>query len=69
MATDSMTIDEFEALHTWLSEQARWGEADRLGALNHITPAEIVAADGRGPSRSYGLAGVADRRSGDGGQP
>ncbi len=44
MATDSMTIDEFEALRTWLSEQARWGEADSLGALNHITPAEIVAA-------------------------
>ena len=44
MATDSMTIDEFEALRTWLSEQARWGQADRLGALNHITPAEIVAA-------------------------
>jgi kynurenine formamidase len=39
-----MTIDEFEALHAWLSEQARWGDADRLGALNHITPAEIVAA-------------------------
>jgi len=44
MTTGSMTIDEFEALHTWLSEQARWGEADRLGALNHITPAKIVAA-------------------------
>jgi kynurenine formamidase len=44
MATDSMTIDEFEALRTRLSEQARWGQADRLGALNHITPAEIVAA-------------------------
>ena len=44
MATDSMAIDEFEALRTWLSEQARWGQADRLGALNHITPAEIVAA-------------------------
>lgn len=44
MATGSMTIDEFEALRVWLSEQARWGEADRLGALNHITPAEIVAA-------------------------
>jgi kynurenine formamidase len=44
MATDSMTVDEFEALRTWLSDQARWGEADRRGALNHITPAKVVAA-------------------------
>ena len=44
MSSGSLSTDEFAALHTWLSEQARWGEADRLGALNHITPAEIVAA-------------------------
>jgi kynurenine formamidase len=44
MATDSMTIDEFEALRTWLPEQGSWGEADCLGAVNHITPAGIVAA-------------------------
>jgi kynurenine formamidase len=44
MGTSAMSADEFGALHAWLSEQARWGEADRLGALNHITPTEIVAA-------------------------
>jgi kynurenine formamidase len=45
MSTGSLSADEFASLHTWLSEQARRVDTGRRpGALNHITPAEIVAA-------------------------
>ncbi|HEY4853426.1 MAG TPA: hypothetical protein VII22_21775 [Streptosporangiaceae bacterium] len=35
---------EFRALYQRLRQQARWGAADRRGALNYITPAEVLAA-------------------------
>ena len=37
---------EFRALYQRLRQQARWGAAERRGALNYITPAEVVAAVG-----------------------
>jgi kynurenine formamidase len=40
----ALTGQEFATLHTWLREQARWGPADRRGALNHLTAARMVAA-------------------------
>jgi hypothetical protein len=37
---------EFRALYQRLRQQARWGAADRRGAQNYITPAEVLAAVG-----------------------
>jgi hypothetical protein len=37
---------EFRALYQRLRQQARWGAADGGGALNYITPAEVLAAVG-----------------------
>jgi kynurenine formamidase len=34
----------FQALYEKLRGQAQWGSADRRGALNHITPARLLAA-------------------------
>ena len=39
-----MTEAEFRALYERLRGQARWGPEDRRGALNYITPAEVLAA-------------------------
>jgi kynurenine formamidase len=35
---------EFDALYRRLRGMARWGRSDRRGALNHITPATVMAA-------------------------
>jgi kynurenine formamidase len=40
----SMSDAELRALFEQVSNWGRWGEADERGALNHIGPAEIVAA-------------------------
>src|SRR5258705_10928587 len=32
--------DAFEALSNW----GRWGKDDQIGTLNHVTPADVVAA-------------------------
>jgi kynurenine formamidase len=37
---------EFDALYRRLRDLARWGPSDRRGALNHITPATVLAAAG-----------------------
>jgi hypothetical protein len=41
-----MTEAEFRALYDWLRSQPPWGPDDRRGALNYITPAEVLAAAG-----------------------
>jgi kynurenine formamidase len=41
-----MTETEFRALYDRLRGQLPWGPDDRRGALNYITPAEILAAAG-----------------------
>src|SRR6516225_3614878 len=39
-----MTETEFRSLYEQLRDQIPWGPDDRRGALNYITPAEILAA-------------------------
>src|SRR5438034_513885 len=39
-----MTEAEFRSLYERLRGPARWGPDDRRGALNYITPAEVLAA-------------------------
>ena len=39
-----MTETEFRSLYEQLRDQLPWGPDDRRGALNYITPAEILAA-------------------------
>ena len=41
-----MTETEFRALYERLRAQVPWGPDDRRGALNYITPAEVLAALG-----------------------
>ena len=41
-----MTEAEFRALYERLRAQVPWGPDDRRGALNYITPAEVLAACG-----------------------
>jgi kynurenine formamidase len=42
-----MTEEEFRALYGRLRAQVPWGPDDRRGALNYITPAEVLAACGQ----------------------
>ena len=42
-----MTEAEFRSLYDRLRGQLSWGPDDRRGALNYITPAEVLAASGR----------------------
>jgi kynurenine formamidase len=46
MSDSKLSAAEFRALHDKLRGQARWGSDDRRGALNHLTPARVVAAMG-----------------------
>jgi kynurenine formamidase len=41
-----MTEAEFRSLYDRLRGQVPWGPDDRRGALNHITPAQVLAAAG-----------------------
>ena len=41
-----VTETEFRALYERLRQQVPWGPYDRRGALNYITPAEVLAALG-----------------------
>jgi kynurenine formamidase len=43
-AAPRLTADEFAALFRQLARTVPWGADDRRGALNHITPAHILAA-------------------------
>jgi hypothetical protein len=42
----TLSETEFRALYQRLRRRADWGPADRRGALNYITPAEILTAVG-----------------------
>src|SRR6516225_3309626 len=46
MPPGQMTETEFRALYERLRGQLPWGPDDRRGALNYITPAEVLAAVG-----------------------
>ena len=39
-----LTAAEFQALYERLRGHAQWEKHDRRGALNHITPARLLAA-------------------------
>jgi len=39
-----LSAREFRALHQRLKQMSRWGPADRRGALNYISEADVVAA-------------------------
>ena len=41
-----MDAADFEALYRTLRRTSRWGSADRRGALNNITPTQVLAALG-----------------------
>jgi len=45
-APGRMTEAEFRSLYVRLRAQVPWGPEDRRGALNYITPAEVLAACG-----------------------
>jgi kynurenine formamidase len=44
MSTPGLGADEFQMLYQRCKRMARWGPADRRGALNNISHVEIVAA-------------------------
>jgi len=46
VSDQKMSAAGFRALYERLRGQARWGAADRRGALNHITPERLAAAAG-----------------------
>jgi hypothetical protein len=45
MGDFELSAAEFQALYERLRGHAQWGKDDRRGALNHITPARLLAAD------------------------
>jgi kynurenine formamidase len=44
MSTPDLSADEFQVLYQRCKRMARWGLADRRGALNNISHVEVVAA-------------------------
>ena len=44
MSRTELSESEFQALYERLKRTASWGPADRRGALNNISPADVVAA-------------------------
>jgi kynurenine formamidase len=66
-----MTEAEFRSLYERLRAQVPWGPQDRRGALNYITPAEVLAACGEVKlGRSVSLAApVEDRETADNPDP
>jgi kynurenine formamidase len=46
MGDSAMSAADFQALFGRLRGQVQWGSEDRRGALNHITPARLLAAGG-----------------------
>jgi len=44
MSTANLSTSEFQDLYQRLKRTSRWGEADRRGALNNISEADVVAA-------------------------
>src|SRR6478736_8970792 len=70
-ASGQMTETEFRSLYERLRGQLPWGPDDRRGALNYITPAEILAALGEVTlGRTVSLAApVEDRPAADNPDP
>ena len=46
MNSPAMSAADFTALYLRLQRTAGWGPADRRGALNNLTPAQVLAATG-----------------------
>jgi kynurenine formamidase len=44
MSAPDLSASEFQALYQRLKRMSRWGSADRRGALNYISEADVVAA-------------------------
>jgi len=44
MSDFELSAAEFRALYDRVKDMSRWGPADRLGALNNISPTQVVAA-------------------------
>ncbi len=44
MSDFELSADEFRALYDRVKHMSRWGPADRRGALNNISPTQVVAA-------------------------
>jgi len=44
MSDTKLTAAEFRALYDRVKHMSRWGSADRRGALNNISPAQVAAA-------------------------
>src|SRR6516164_4842280 len=63
MPPGPMTETEFRSLYDRLRGQLPWGPDDRRGALNYITPAEILAASGEVTlGRTISLAAPVENR-------
>ena len=57
MSDFELSASEFRALYNRVRHMSRWGPADRRGALNNISPAQVVAAaSGVGRGRAVSLA-------------
>jgi kynurenine formamidase len=57
MSDFELSATEFRALYDRVRHMSRWGPADRRGALNNISPAQVVAAaSGVGRGRAVSLA-------------
>jgi hypothetical protein len=64
MGDFELSATDFQALYERLRGHAQWGNDDRRGALNHITPARLLAAasevqTGRSVTLAAPLAGSA----------
>ena len=44
MSDFELSAAEFRALYDRVKHMSRWGPADRRGALNNISPAQVIAA-------------------------
>jgi kynurenine formamidase len=55
MSDLELSADEFRALYDRVKHMSRWGPADRLGALNNISPDQVAAAAG-GVSRGRAVS-------------
>ena len=57
MSDFELSASEFRALYDRVRHMSRWGPADRRGALNNISPAQVAAAAGGvGRGRAVSLA-------------
>jgi kynurenine formamidase len=71
MSGDALDAADFRSLYRHLEQTSTWGTSDRRGALNNITPAQVLAAVGEVRSgKTVSLARpVEDRPSADNPEP